>query len=168
MIFYKIRWSGKSILALEPKFHRDWCKNGHATREKSDSNLKSEQALGQLFYKNSLKSLVIMLRTGRNTSIWVLTSFRFMSSFAFLNFFVGLTSLDFELFWCLMLFVLFCCLMLFVLFCCLTSLVLCTLSKKCVRLLTFFIGTFSSLSTFAFKFILSLYFVFSWNYFRYC
>lgn len=52
-----------------------------------------------------------------------------MSSFAFLNFFVGLTSLDFELFWCLML---------FVLFCCLTSLVLCTLSKKCVRLLTFF------------------------------
>ena len=102
---------------------------------------------------------------GRNTSIWVLTSFvfltsfRFMSSFAFLNFFVGLTSLDFELFWCLML---------FVLFCYLTSLVLCTLSKKCVRLLTFFIGTFSSLSTFAFKFILSLCFVFSWNYFRYC
>ena len=56
-----------------------------------------------------------------------------MSSFAFLNFFVGLTSLDFELFWCLML---------FVLFCCLTSLVLCTLSKKCVRLLTFFYWNF--------------------------
>ena len=75
----------------------------------------------------------------RNTSIWVLTSFvfltsfRFMSSFAFLNFFVGLTSLDFELFWCLML---------FVLFCCLTSLVLCTISKKCVRLLTFFYWNF--------------------------
>ena len=51
-----------------------------------------------------------------------------MSSFAFLNFFVGLTSLDFELFWCLML---------FVLFCCLTSLVLYTLSKKCLQLLTF-------------------------------
>ena len=71
----------------------------------------------------------------RNTSIWVLTSFvfltsfRFMSSFAFLNFFVGLTSLDFELFWCLML---------FVLFCCLTYLVLYTISKTCVRLLTFF------------------------------
>ena len=32
----------------------------------------------------------------------------------------------------------------------------------------FFIGKFSSLSTFAFKFILSLCFVFSWNYFRYC
>ena len=75
----------------------------------------------------------------QNTSKWVLTSFvfltsfRFMSSFAFLNFFVGLTSLDFELFWCLML---------FVLFCCLTSLVLYTLSKKCVRLLTFFYRNF--------------------------
>ena len=30
---YKIRWSVKLILALEPKFHGDWCKNGHATRK---------------------------------------------------------------------------------------------------------------------------------------
>ena len=54
-----------------------------------------------------------------------------MSSFAFLNFFVGLTSLDFELFWCLML---------FVLFCCLTSLVLCTLSKKMCAIIDLFLS----------------------------
>ena len=32
--FYKIRWLVNSILALEPKFHADWSKNGHATRKK--------------------------------------------------------------------------------------------------------------------------------------
>ena len=32
--FYKIRWLVKSILALKPQFHEDWCKNGHATRKK--------------------------------------------------------------------------------------------------------------------------------------
>ena len=31
--FYKIRWLVNSILALEPKFHADWSKNGHATRK---------------------------------------------------------------------------------------------------------------------------------------
>ena len=33
--FYKIKWLLKTILALEPKFHEDWSKNGHATRRKS-------------------------------------------------------------------------------------------------------------------------------------
>ena len=107
----------------------------------------------------------------RNTSIWVLTSFvfltsfRFMSSFAFLNFFVGLTSLDFELFWCLML---------FVLFCCLTSLVLCTLSKKCVRLLTFFYRNFfvpfyfcfQVHSVFMFCVFMELFQILLWHHFR--
>ena len=107
----------------------------------------------------------------RNTSIWVLTSFvfltsfRFMSSFAFLNFFVGLTSLDFELFWCLML---------FVLFCCLTSLVLCTLSKKCVRLLTFFYRKifvpfyfcFQVHSVFMFCVFMELFQILLWHHFR--
>ena len=32
--FYEIRWLVESTLALEPKFHEDWCKNGHATRKK--------------------------------------------------------------------------------------------------------------------------------------
>ena len=107
----------------------------------------------------------------RNTSIWVLTSFvfltsfRFMSSFAFLNFFVGLTSLDFELFWCLML---------FVLFCCLTSLVLYTLSKKCVRLLTFFYRNFfvpfyfcfQVHSVFMFCVFMELFQILLWHHFR--
>ena len=107
----------------------------------------------------------------RNTSIWVLTSFvfltsfRFMSSFAFLNFFVGLTSLDFELFWCLML---------FVLFCCLTSLVLYTLSKKCVRLLTFFYRKifvpfyfcFQVHSVFMFCVFMELFQILLWHHFR--
>ena len=30
---YKISWLVNSILALEPKFHADWSKNGHATRK---------------------------------------------------------------------------------------------------------------------------------------
>ena len=34
IFFYKIRWLVKSILATEPKFHEDWCKNGHDTRKK--------------------------------------------------------------------------------------------------------------------------------------
>ena len=38
--FYKIRWLIKSILALEPKFHEDWCKNGHETRQKSQKHQK--------------------------------------------------------------------------------------------------------------------------------
>ena len=33
IIFYKIRWLVKSTFALEPKFHEDWSKNGHATRK---------------------------------------------------------------------------------------------------------------------------------------
>ena len=33
IFFYKIRWLVDSILALEPKFHADWSKNGHATRK---------------------------------------------------------------------------------------------------------------------------------------
>ena len=33
--FFKIRWLVNSILALEPKFHADWSKNGHATRKKN-------------------------------------------------------------------------------------------------------------------------------------
>ena len=41
MIFFnKIRWSEKSILALEPKFYEDWCKNSHATRRKSQNPQK--------------------------------------------------------------------------------------------------------------------------------
>ena len=88
-----------------------------------------------------------------------------MSSFAFLNFFVGLTSLDFELFWCLML---------FVLFCCLTSLVLCTLSKKCVRLLTFFYRKifvpfyfcFQVHSVFMFCVFMELFQILLWHHFR--
>ena len=36
--FYKIRWLGNSILALEPKFHADWSKNGHAKRKKKNKN----------------------------------------------------------------------------------------------------------------------------------
>ena len=108
---------------------------------------------------------------GETLSIWVLTSFvfltsfRFMSSFAFLNFFVGLTSLDFELFWCLML---------FVLFCCLTSLVLCTLSKKCVWLLTFFYRNFfvpfyfcfQVHSVFMFCVFMELFQILLWHHFR--
>ena len=38
--FYKIRWSYTSILALEPKFHEDWYKNGHAIRRNSEEPQK--------------------------------------------------------------------------------------------------------------------------------
>ena len=37
--FYKIRWPEKSILALEPKFHGDLCKNTHATKRKSEKKV---------------------------------------------------------------------------------------------------------------------------------
>ena len=40
-IFHKIRWLVKSILALEPKFHEDWCKNGNATRKKPKNDPKN-------------------------------------------------------------------------------------------------------------------------------
>ena len=50
-IFWMIKYVWKWILALEPNFHGDWCKNGHATRKKSENTLKSQQALGQLFQK---------------------------------------------------------------------------------------------------------------------
>ena len=38
--FYEIRWSYSSILALEPKCHEDWYKNGHTTRQKSQNPQK--------------------------------------------------------------------------------------------------------------------------------
>ena len=124
-----------------------------------------------IFSADQISQGLYINNIGRNTSIWVLTSFvfltsfRFMSSFAFLNFFVGLTSLDFELFWCLML---------FVLFCCLTSLVLCTLSKKCVRLLTFFYRNFfvpfyfcfQVHSVFMFCVFMELFQILLWHHFR--
>ena len=59
--FYKIRWSEKSILALEPKFHEDWCKNGYTTRKKpqkwtlkNDFSEKSQRILK--FWKKFLKT----------------------------------------------------------------------------------------------------------------
>ena len=132
---------------------------------------KRNKALLHFYYQSKMPKVYIREGFRRNTSIWVLTSFvfltsfRFMSSFAFLNFFVGLTSLDFELFWCLML---------FVLFCCLTSLVLCTLSKKCVRLLTFFYRNFfvpfyfcfQVHSVFMFCVFMELFQILLWHHFR--
>ena len=38
-----------SILALEPKCHRDWCKNGYATRKKFENTLKSQQDIVKIF-----------------------------------------------------------------------------------------------------------------------
>ena len=70
---------------------------------------------------------------------------------------------DLVRFWSLLVFDAFCTLLLSDLFSFMHS-----LKKNMCNYWPFFIGTFSSLSTFAFKFILSLCFVFSWNYFRYC
>ena len=43
-------FEGTSILALEPQFHEDWCKNGHATKRKSQ-NLKMDPKK-RFFLKN--------------------------------------------------------------------------------------------------------------------
>ena len=57
--FYKIRWYEKFILALEPKFHGDGCKNGHVTRKKSQNTLKSQQDVVKIFCFFSLSGLFI-------------------------------------------------------------------------------------------------------------
>ena len=58
MIFLHIRLSEKSILALEPKFHGEWCKNGHATRRKSENTWNT-----WLSYANTRSSLLKKLLT---------------------------------------------------------------------------------------------------------
>ena len=69
--FYKTRSSKNWILALQPKFHEDWCKNGHATRQ----TLQNQQKL-------NLKHVF-------ETSSWILTSnwfFQCISTYWDINF----------------------------------------------------------------------------------